>query len=74
MGACFVPNIPQAQKLFWMHAMKLQGNVGLMESQFSPFGYRVTISLFGDSGNVDARQVHVWRRMYHRLKNNFECT
>jgi hypothetical protein len=37
--------------------MKLQGNVGLMESEFGPFGYRVTISLFGDSGNVDPRQV-----------------
>jgi hypothetical protein len=24
--------------------MKLQGNVGLMESQFGPFGYSVTIS------------------------------
>jgi hypothetical protein len=35
--------------------MKLQGNVGLMESQFGSFGYSVTIDLFGDSGNVDAR-------------------
>jgi hypothetical protein len=50
-----VPNIPQAQKLFWTHTMKVQGNVGLMESQFGPFGYSVTINPFGDSGNVDAR-------------------
>jgi hypothetical protein len=39
-----------------LHAqMKLQGNVGLMASQFVPFGYSVTFSLFGDSGNVDSR-------------------
>jgi hypothetical protein len=35
--------------------MKLQGNVGHMESQFDLFGYYVTISPFGDCGNVDAR-------------------
>jgi hypothetical protein len=35
--------------------MKLQGNVGDMESHYGPFGYSVTISMFGDSGNVDAR-------------------
>jgi hypothetical protein len=32
--------------------MTLQGNVDLMESQFGPCGYIVTISPFGDSGNV----------------------
>jgi hypothetical protein len=35
-----------------MHTMKLLGDVGHVESHFGPFGYIVTISLFGGSGNV----------------------
>jgi hypothetical protein len=35
--------------------MELLGDVGLMESQFDPFGDSVTIGPFGDSGNLDAR-------------------
>jgi hypothetical protein len=35
--------------------MKLQGNVGHVESHFGPFGYSVTVGLFRESGNVDAR-------------------
>jgi hypothetical protein len=29
---------------------------------------------FGDSANLDTRQVHDLRRMYHRLRNHFRCT
>jgi hypothetical protein len=35
--------------------MKLLGDLGHVESHFGPFGDNVTISPFGDSGNVDAR-------------------
>jgi hypothetical protein len=42
--------------------MELLGDVGLMESYFSPFG---------DSVSVGARQVHDLRQMYHRLRNCF---
>jgi hypothetical protein len=35
--------------------MKLLGDVGQVESHFGPFGDTVTIGLFGDSGNLDAR-------------------
>jgi hypothetical protein len=41
-----VRNVPQAQKSFWMHPMELLGDVGHVESHFSPFG---------DSIIVDAR-------------------
>jgi hypothetical protein len=30
--------------------------------------------LFKDSANLDARQVHGLRRMYHRLENHFGRT
>jgi hypothetical protein len=30
--------------------------------------------LFGDSANLDARQVHGLRRMYHKLRNHFGRT
>jgi hypothetical protein len=42
--------------------MKLLGDVGHVESHFGPFG---------DSANLDARQVQGLRRTYHRLKNCF---
>jgi hypothetical protein len=35
--------------------MELLGDVGLVESHFGLFGYSVTIGLFGESGNLDAR-------------------
>ena len=38
--------IPQVQKSFWTHPIELLGDVGHVESHFSPFG---------DSANVDAR-------------------
>jgi hypothetical protein len=45
--------------------MELLGDVGHVESCFG---------LFGDSANLDARQVHGLRRTYHRLKNRFRCS
>jgi hypothetical protein len=36
MGARFAPNVPQAQKSFWMHPMELLGDVGHVESHFGP--------------------------------------
>jgi hypothetical protein len=38
-----------------MRTMKLQGDVGLVESHFGSFGDSVTIGPFGYSGNLDAR-------------------
>jgi hypothetical protein len=34
----FVPNVPQAQKMFWTHPIERLGDVGHVESHFSPFG------------------------------------
>jgi hypothetical protein len=51
----FEPNEPQAWKSLWMHTMKLQGDVGHVESHFGPFGDSVTIGPFGYSGNHAAR-------------------
>jgi hypothetical protein len=50
--AWFAPNIPLAQKLFWMHPMDLLVDVGHVES---PFG------LFGDNVSVGATKVHSLR-------------
>jgi hypothetical protein len=35
--------------------MELLGDVGHVESHFSPFGDSVTVGPFGYSGNLDAR-------------------
>jgi hypothetical protein len=43
MGARVVLNEPQTQKLFWMHPMELLGDVGHVESRFSPFGTSVSV-------------------------------
>ena len=48
-----------------MHLMVLLGDMGEVEARFSPFG---------DSVNLDARQVHGLRQIYHRLRNHFGCT
>jgi hypothetical protein len=40
-----VPNIPQAQKLFWTHSMVLLDDEALVEAHFG---------LFGDSARLDA--------------------
>jgi hypothetical protein len=45
--------------------MGLFGDVGHVESRFSPFG---------DSVSVGARLVHGLRETYHRLRNHFERT
>jgi hypothetical protein len=45
--------------------MVLQGDVALVETQFS---------LFGDSANLDASPVNGLPQTYHRLKNLFACT
>jgi hypothetical protein len=37
-------NIPQAQKSFWTHPMELLGDMGHVESRFSPFGHSVSVS------------------------------
>ena len=42
--------------------MDLLGDVGHVESRFSPFG---------DSVSVDARLAHGLRQTYHRLRNRF---
>jgi hypothetical protein len=44
MGAQFAPNIPLAQKLFWMHPMELLGDMGHVESHFGLFGGSVSVS------------------------------
>jgi hypothetical protein len=41
--------VPHAQKSFWMEPMVLQGDKAQVETRFG---------LFGDSANLDARQVH----------------
>jgi hypothetical protein len=38
-----LPNIPWAQKSFWMRPMELLGDVGHVESPFGPFGYNVSV-------------------------------
>jgi hypothetical protein len=46
VGAQFAPNIPMAQKSYWMHQMILLGDEAQVKVHFGPFG---------DSGNLDAR-------------------
>jgi hypothetical protein len=41
-----VPNLPQAQKLFWTHPMVLLGDDAQVEARFG---------LFGDIANFDPR-------------------
>jgi hypothetical protein len=38
-------NIPQAQKLFWMHPMEILGDVGHMDSHFGSFGDSVSVGV-----------------------------
>ena len=46
VGACFAPNIPEAQKSFWTHPMVPLGDEDLVEARFGRFG---------DNANLDAR-------------------
>jgi hypothetical protein len=45
--------------------MVLLGDEAQVQARFGPFG---------DSANLDARQVHSLRQTYHRLKNHFGHT
>jgi hypothetical protein len=60
-----VPNVPRARKSFWPHPRDLLGDVGQMEAYFGPFG---------DSVNLDTRQVHGLRRTHNTVGNCFACT
>jgi hypothetical protein len=53
------------QKSFWMHLIILLGDVAHVEVRFGPFG---------DSAHLDTRLVHVLRRTYHKLGNQFGRT
>jgi hypothetical protein len=46
IGAWFAPNVPWAQKSFWMHPLVLLGDKALVEARFGPFG---------DCANLDGR-------------------
>ena len=46
LGALFAPNVPSAQKSFWMHPIVPLGDEAQVEARFSPFGH---------SANLDAR-------------------
>jgi hypothetical protein len=43
-GARFAPNVPLAQKSFWMNLMELLSDMGRLESHFGPFGDSVSVS------------------------------
>ena len=60
-----MPNVPLAWKSFWTHVLELLGDMGRVESHFSPFEGSVS---------VIARKVHGLRQTYHRLINRFGCT
>ena len=53
-----MPNAKYAKKLFWTHAMVLLGGEADVESWFC---------LFGDSSNLDARQVHSLHGTHYML-------
>jgi hypothetical protein len=59
IGARFAPNVPQAQKLLWMHQMVLLCDEAQMEACFGPFC---------------AISVHGLHQMYNSLRNRFGCT
>jgi hypothetical protein len=61
----FAPNVPDAQKLFWMQPLVLLVDEAQMEHRFGPFGYSV---------GVGARWVHSLHQTYHRLENHFGRT
>jgi hypothetical protein len=65
MGAQFGPNVPWAQKSFWMHPRVLLGYEAQLETHFS---------LFGDSANLDAIKVYVLRQEIIDLEIVFDTT
>ena len=42
-SAQFVPNVPLAQKSFWIHLMVLLGDVDQAETRLNPFGDSVNL-------------------------------
>jgi len=42
--AQFVPNVPLAQKSFWMHLMVLLGDVDQAGARLNPFGDSVNLA------------------------------
>ena len=53
IGACFAPNVPWARKSFRTHPIELLGDVGRVESRFSPFGDSVSVGAwFAPFGTV----------------------
>jgi hypothetical protein len=50
-----VSNVPRSWNPFWVHTMKLLGDVSQMDARFD---------LFGGCVNLGARSVHGLRRMY----------
>jgi hypothetical protein len=52
-------------EIIFTNPMVLLGDEAQLEARFGPFG---------DSANLDARQVHDLRRTYHRIKNCFSHT
>jgi hypothetical protein len=60
-----MPNVPEAHKSFWTQLMVLLGDEAELEARFGPFG---------DSANLDAREVHSLRRTYYRFRNHFGHT
>jgi hypothetical protein len=57
--------VPYAQKSFWMQPMVHLGDEAQVDTRFGSFG---------DSANLDARQMHGLHRTYHRLGNHFTHT
>jgi hypothetical protein len=54
-----MPNVSRVWKSLWAQSMVLLGGVCQVKARFDPFG---------DSVNLNAREVHGLRRTYHRLK------
>ena len=43
IGVQFAPNVPSAQKAFWMHPMEPQGDEAQVEARFGPFEDRANL-------------------------------
>ena len=62
---CIVCARHRLKNHFGQHLMVPLGDVAQVEAHFSPFG---------DSVNLDAREVHGLRQTHHRLRNQFGGT
>jgi len=60
-----VPSAPKAQKSLWKFPMVLLGEEAHVKARFG---------LFGESSNLDARQVYGLHGTYHILGNQFGRT